>query len=390
MSKINVTFDDFDPLLVYSDYTQWSTPNPQNNPTWYNASESETGVPWHEATIHYTTIQGASFAFNFTASSAWIYGAVGPSSSATSYTITLDGTSSSHTAENTTSSDNTLGQGRTLLWSAQGLDEGKLHEVELRNEGSGVGVDLVVLEVDVGENTNNSTLDNTSPEISYSGTWDMNNGSFHGGSSSYTQGAGNEFSFNFTGMFLFKTVNVGKYTGLHGENIGSALYIYGDQVNDHGLYSIFFNTSTIPYATYNGRSGCAVGGVEKSCEKLGTLKIFVGGLGEGEHQVRLVNEGQETYFGEYCSYCVYRGKTLVTDERGQKILIISNTLLHQLIPLSLLIQRAPTVFAPHPLQAITLLEPLVRPQVQSLLRLHLLRVIVRVLRCMAMREDMQG
>ncbi|WVO23416.1 uncharacterized protein IAS62_004769 [Cryptococcus decagattii] len=282
MSKINVTFDDFDPLLVYSDYTQWSTPNPQNNPTWYNASESETGVPWHEATIHYTTIQGASFAFNFTASSAWIYGAAGPSSSATNYTITLDGTSSSHTAENTTSSDNTLGQGRTLLWSAQGLEEGKVHKVELKNEGSGVGVDLVVLEVDVGENTSNSTLDNTSPEINYTGTWDMNNGSFYGGSSSYTQGVGNEFSFNFT---------------------GSALYIYGDQVNDHGLYSIFFNTSTIPYATYNGRSGCAVSDVEKSCEKLGTLKVFIGGLGEGEHQVRLVNEGQETYFDfDYLQY----------------------------------------------------------------------------------------
>lgn len=204
MSKINVTFDDFDPLLVYSDYTQWSTPNPQNDPTWYNASESETGVPWHEATIHYTTIQGASFTFNFTASSAWIYGAAGPSSSATNYTITLDGTSSSHTAENTTSSDNTLGQGRTLLWNAQGLEEGKVHKVELKNEGSGVGVDLVVLEVDVGENTSNSTLDNTSPEINYTGTWDMNNGSFYGGSSSYTQGTGNEFSFNFTGMSLFQ------------------------------------------------------------------------------------------------------------------------------------------------------------------------------------------
>ncbi|OXG89871.1 hypothetical protein C345_01954 [Cryptococcus neoformans A2-102-5] len=282
MPKINVTFDDFDPLLVYSDYTQWSTPNPQDHPTWYNASENETGVPWHEATIHYTTIQGASFAFNFTASSAWIYGASGPSSSTTNYTTTLDGASSSHTAENTTSSDNALGQGRTLLWSAQGLEEGEAHKVELRNEGSGVGVDLVVLEVDVGENTSNSTLDNTSPEISYTGAWDSNNGSFYGGSSSYTQGAGNEFSFNFT---------------------GSALYIYGDQVNDHGPYSIFFNASTIPYATYSGRSGCAVGGVEKSCEKLGTLKAFVGGLGEGEHQVRLVNEGEETYFDfDYLEY----------------------------------------------------------------------------------------
>lgn len=87
---------------------------------------------------------------------------------------------------------------------------------------------------------------------------------------------------------------------------------------------------------------------------------------------------------------VYHGKALMTDERGHKILIISNTPLHQLIPLSPLIQRAPTVFARHPLRAITPLEPLVPPQAQPLLRRYLLRVVARVLRCMAVTEDTQA
>jgi hypothetical protein len=82
---------------------------------------------------------------------------------------------------------------------------------------------------------------------------------------------------------------------------GSTVYIYGDQVNDHGPYSIYFNDSTTPYATYTGRSGCGVNEYQKSCEKLGGLKAFVGGLPEGQHRLRLVNEGPSegntTFFG---------------------------------------------------------------------------------------------
>jgi hypothetical protein len=47
MSTI-LTIDDFDPLFVYSDYTAWETPNPQDHPTWWNASEAETGSIWHQ------------------------------------------------------------------------------------------------------------------------------------------------------------------------------------------------------------------------------------------------------------------------------------------------------------------------------------------------------
>ncbi|TYJ52738.1 hypothetical protein B9479_006633 [Cryptococcus floricola] len=281
MTSVNVTFDDFDPLLVFSDYSQWWTPDPSEHPEWYNATSQDTGVNWHEATVHYATEQGASFALNFTSPAIYIYGIAGPSS--TNYTISLDGTTTSHSLSGN-NSDTSVDDGRTLLWSQSGLETGKVHQVELTNEGSGVGVDLVVLEVDVGQNAKNTTVDNTSGDILYTSNWSSNNGNFYNGSSSYTSGSGNSLTFNFT---------------------GSALYVFGDQVNDHGVFSLYFNSSSTPFVTPSGRSGCQVANnqVEKSCEKLDSLKAFVGGLPAGEHQVEIVNQGQDTYFD--FDYLVY-------------------------------------------------------------------------------------
>lgn len=109
--------------------------------------------------------------------------------------------------------------------------------------------------------------------------WISEDGDFYGGTSIYTQGPNNALSFNFT---------------------GSAVYIYGDQVDDHGPFSVYFNGSSTPYGSYNGRSGCE-GQYAKYCEKLGTLKFFAGGLPQGTHELKLVNGGpsgtNETFFG---------------------------------------------------------------------------------------------
>jgi hypothetical protein len=85
-------------------------------------------------------------------------------------------------------------------------------------------------------------------------------------------------------------------------------------VNDHGPYFLYFNDSTTPYQTLNGRSGCGISIFQKSCEKLGGMKFFVGGLPMGEHTLRLVNigyndgaqGGNETFFGG-CFGLVMRG-----------------------------------------------------------------------------------
>jgi hypothetical protein len=48
MTSVQLAIDDFDPLFVYEDYTIWATPNPQDNPTWWNASSQETGSTWNQ------------------------------------------------------------------------------------------------------------------------------------------------------------------------------------------------------------------------------------------------------------------------------------------------------------------------------------------------------
>ncbi|WVQ62703.1 uncharacterized protein L199_000851 [Kwoniella botswanensis] len=274
---INVTYDDFDPLVVYSDLGQWSTPNPQDNPTWYKASENETGLPWHQATLHWTTEKGAELSLNFTTTQIWLYGALNVSSP--SFTITLDG-------QTTTQTPASVSSGRALLYSATDLSP-SAHSLTLTNQGDGLGLDSVVLGYDLGSDLQNQTIDDALDQIHYNGEWTRQGGDFFNGTNIYTEGPGNSFNFSFA---------------------GSALYIYGDSVQDHGDFSIYFNDSQTPYGTWNARTPC--GGTSdygKKCEKLGSLKAFIGNLPEGTHQVKLVNDGPEgdnaTFFDfDYVEY----------------------------------------------------------------------------------------
>ncbi|WWC66785.1 uncharacterized protein I206_100690 [Kwoniella pini CBS 10737] len=285
---VNVTFDDFDPIFLWPDLTQWSTPNPQDHPEWINATESETGLPWHEATLHWTTTKGAEFSLNFTTTEIWLYGALNVSSP--SYTITLDG-------QSTTQNPSSVSSGRALLYSATDLSQSS-HQLTVRNEGEGLGLDYVVLGYDLGENPQNQTIDDALDQIQYDGTWTRQGGNFFNGTNIYTQGPGNSFNFSFA---------------------GSGLYIYGDSVQDHGDFSVYFNDSQTPYGTWNARTPCG-GQVEfgKTCEKLGSLKAFIGNLPAGTHQVKVVNDGPEgsnaTFFDfdyvEYTTPSTYPSFTL--------------------------------------------------------------------------------
>jgi hypothetical protein len=48
MSLTNITVDDFDPIIAYSNPADWTTPNPQDNPSWFNSSSQVTNSPYHQ------------------------------------------------------------------------------------------------------------------------------------------------------------------------------------------------------------------------------------------------------------------------------------------------------------------------------------------------------
>ena len=80
--------------------------------------------------------------------------------------------------------------------------------------------------------------------------------------------------------------------------VGSAVWVYGDQVNDHGEYTATINGSAAK--EYTGRSGCG-GGYGKECEKLHGLMAFYNDLPAGVHNLTITNggpaTGDVTYFG---------------------------------------------------------------------------------------------
>ncbi|KAK4689604.1 hypothetical protein P7C73_g513, partial [Tremellales sp. Uapishka_1] len=312
MSLVNVTIDDFDPLVVYSNYNDWITPNPQDNPTWFNSTRDVTQSPWHEggrwnliaadhiATYHSTTVVGATASLNFTGSSLSIYGNVGPNGS--NYTINIDPSTSKSYTYTATLQNSTE---RILLYHSDELTYSP-HTVEMVNTGTGLLIDLIVVGVELGASgatLTNSTLDDSSTDITYSGTWASNSeDGFYGGTSHYTDGAGDSMSFQFQGKVFSSTSTPRRQCPFS----GSAVYIYGDQVNDHGYFSVYLNESSTAAATLTGRSGCN-GTYAKYCEKLGGLHFFAGNLPEGTHSVKLVNVGgsasQPTYFDlDYVRY----------------------------------------------------------------------------------------
>lgn len=48
MSNFTLAIDDFDPVVHYANYEVWQTPNPQDHPDWWNATEDVTKSLWHQ------------------------------------------------------------------------------------------------------------------------------------------------------------------------------------------------------------------------------------------------------------------------------------------------------------------------------------------------------
>lgn len=137
--------------------------------------------------------------------------------------------------------------------------------------------------------SDDQTWDDRNAGIKYIGSWTQQTGpNFYNGTSTYTSGPGNAFEMAFEGM-----------SRVHAPlTPGTSVLVYGDQVNDHGEYTVSINGTAV--ATHNGRSGCG-GGFAKACEKLHGLKFLGGPYPAGTHTLRIENggpaDGNKTFFG---------------------------------------------------------------------------------------------
>ncbi|KAK7032594.1 hypothetical protein VNI00_012857 [Paramarasmius palmivorus] len=266
----NLTIDDFDSLLTYADQSQWTTPDT------FSAEYNPDSKEWLRGTYHLTEDVGAEVALNFTGPAIYIYGHSGPSYG--TYSIDIDGKSSTLSAYATNNASTPY-----LLYGESNLTYAQ-HSLKLKNlgkqgqdqGGNGLLLDFIRATVQLapeGATVENKTLEETDPSITYTGEWGNNqSGNFSGGGSTYTNGDGASFSLTFQGMSISKA---------------SAIYVFGDKKNDHGLYSVSLDDGTPEI--YNGISGCG-GAFGLTCEQqLPSIKYFASNLAEGNHTLTLKN-----------------------------------------------------------------------------------------------------
>ncbi|KAF7333275.1 hypothetical protein MSAN_02422000 [Mycena sanguinolenta] len=261
--KFTLAVDDFDSVITYANQSHWTTPDP-------SAAPDPALNIWFDATYHRTNVSGASFSFDFKGSQISLYGAAGPAFG--SYEIDIDGwveTHSAHIAKNV--SGYPLFSTDTLSYTDHTVKVTNLG-AKHRGEGTDFLVDLIKTTVDIAPagqvaTLTNSTLEETDPRLVYTGNWTENvfNPKFSGNYSRYTNGDGASVSLNFT---------------------GTALFIFGDKTDRHGLYTVTLDNRAPQ--TFNGVSGCG-GAFAHACEKDNTLAFFAANLNQGQHSVKVTN-----------------------------------------------------------------------------------------------------
>ncbi|ORY92561.1 hypothetical protein BCR35DRAFT_298021 [Leucosporidium creatinivorum] len=262
---LNATLDDFAANFNWS--SAWTAPD--TSAVGYPNGDSflETLV---DGTYHETASANTTTSLSFAGSALYLYGVAGPSQGF--YTLNLDNgaTSAPLSAFASANSSN------HLLWSAVDLAEGD-HTLEITNLGqngdSSVGesllIDYALLTVVAGAEgatlTNTTIEDSDHARLTYEGSWTVNNDTrFSGNTSSYTNEQ-QSVSLKFN---------------------GSVVYVYGDTVDDHGLYTVDLDGVSKQYQGYTAEL------------KIGTLMYFAAGLDESEHTLTITNDpgSAGTYF----------------------------------------------------------------------------------------------
>ncbi|KIY46123.1 hypothetical protein FISHEDRAFT_60598 [Fistulina hepatica ATCC 64428] len=265
--NINITVDDFDSVLSYETHSAWETPDPSSSD--FDAANSQ----WLMGTYHKTSVVNTTLSFNFTAPALYIFGASGPDYG--SYEVVVDSVSSKFSAYATQNASSPY-----LLYGSSELSYDN-HTLQLRNLGAANSssggnflFDFLRFTVQLapsGATVSNTTLQEDDSSITYTGTWDNNtSANFSGGGSAYTNEDGASFGLDFH---------------------ASAIYIFGDKKNDHGLYNVTLSsTDGSTVETYDGISGCG-GAYGQTCEQQHpTLAYFASNLDNISYHLKLVND----------------------------------------------------------------------------------------------------
>ncbi|KAJ7258776.1 hypothetical protein B0H12DRAFT_1201799 [Mycena haematopus] len=227
----NVTVDDFDSVVSYADQAAWQTPDPSSAS--FNANTSQ----WLMGTYHSTTVANATVSFNFTGPAVYVFGASGPAYG--SYEVVLDGTST------TKSAPYLLYGTDSLAYAAHTLTVRNLGKQGADGGGGAFLFDFLRASVQLapaGATVANQTLEETDPAM--------------------------------------------KYTGI-GDRIRSAVYVFGDKKNDHGLYRVVLDGGAPQ--VFDGISGCG-GAFGMTCEQMKpTLAYFASNLDAELHNLTITN-----------------------------------------------------------------------------------------------------
>src|ERR1700722_13127539 len=129
----------------------------------------------------------------------------------------------------------------------------------------------------------NTTYEETDPMEKYTGTWDNNTSPyFSGGGSAFTNEDGASVTLTFHGRasYLFFDPRLTLLPG-------SAIYVFGDKKNDHGLYNVTIDSN--PPEIFDGVSGCG-GSFGKTCEQIRPgLDYFASNLGQESYTIIIRN-----------------------------------------------------------------------------------------------------
>lgn len=129
----------------------------------------------------------------------------------------------------------------------------------------------------------NTTVENDSERLAYTGHWDSNSSPvFSGGTTSYTNASGASVTLTFN---------------------GSAIYLFGDANNDHYAFNVTLDGVTTSHKT---PLGCGGPFEPHACEKLlPGLQFFAAPLNSSEHTIIVTNwvvpSLNYSYFGKRVS-----------------------------------------------------------------------------------------